>query len=61
LKNGNIETLATTATVPDDNVNSGTVATIVTFNPAIDNYFITTAQNASTGDSTIQNNFKIHF
>jgi len=61
LKGGTIETLATTATVPDDNVNSGTVATIVTFNPAIDNYFITTAQNASTGDSTIQNNFKIHF
>jgi len=61
LKDGNIETLATTATVPDDNVNSGTVATIVTFNPAVDNYFITTAQNASTGDSTIQNNFKIHF
>jgi len=61
LKGGTIETLATTATVPDDNVNSGTVATIVTFNPAVDNYFITTAQNANAGDSTIQNNFKIHF
>jgi hypothetical protein len=61
LKGGNIETLATTATVPDDNVNSGTVATIVTFNPTVDNYFITTAQNASTADSTIQNNLKIYY
>jgi len=61
LKNGNIETLATTATVPDDNVNSSSLATIVTFNPAIDNYFITTAQNASVGDSTLQNNFKLHY
>jgi len=61
LKNGNIEVLLATASTPDDNVNSSSPATIVTFNPAVDNYFITTAQNASTGDSTIQNNFKIHF
>jgi len=61
LKNGNIEVLLATSSTPDDNVNSSSPATIVTFNPAVDNYFITTAQNASAGDSTIQNNFKIHF
>jgi len=61
LKGGNIEVISATASTPDDNVNSSSPATIVTFNPTVDNYFITTAQNASTGDSTIQNNFKIHF
>jgi len=61
LKGGNIEVLSSTSSTPDDNVNSSSPATIVTFNPAVDNYFITTAQNASAGDSTIQNNFKLHY
>jgi len=61
LKDGNIEVLSATASTPDDNVNSSSPATIVTFNPAVDNYFITTAQNASAGDSTLQNNFKLHY
>ena len=61
LKDGNIEVLSATSSTPDDNVNSSSPATIVTFNPAIDNYFITTAQNANAGDSTLQNNFKLHY
>jgi len=61
LKGGNIEVLLATSSIADDNVNSSSPATIVPFNTAVDNYFITTAQNASAGDSTIQNNFKIHF
>ena len=61
LKGGNIEVLLATSSTPDDNVNSSSPATIVTFNPAIDNYFITTAQNANAGDSTLQNNFKLHY
>jgi len=61
LKGGNIEVLVATQSLPDDNLNSSGVATIVTFNPAVDNYFITTAQNASAGDSTIQNNLKLHY
>jgi len=61
LKGGNIEVISATSSTADDNVNSSSPATIVTFNPAIDNYFITTAQNASTGDSTLQNNFKLHY
>ena len=61
LKNGNIEVLVATQSLPDDNLNSSTVASLIAFNPAVDNYFITTAQNASTGDSTLQNNFKLHY
>lgn len=61
LKGGNIEVLAATASTPDDNINSSSVATIVTFNPTVDNYLITTAQNANAGDSTLQNNLKLHY
>jgi len=61
LKGGNIEVISALGSLPDDNLNSSGVATIVTFNPAVDNYFITTAQNASAGDSTLQNNFKLHY
>ena len=61
FKSGNVEVLNATSSTPDDNINSGTVATIVTFNPTVDNYLITTAQNASTADSTIQNNLKIYY
>jgi len=61
LKGGNIEVIASIGSLPDDNLNSSSVATLVTFNPAVDNYFITTAQNASAGDSTLQNNFKLHY
>ena len=61
LKGGNIEVLIATQALPDDNLNSSNVASLIAFNPAVDNYFITTAQNASTGDITIQNNLKIHF
>jgi hypothetical protein len=61
LKGGNIEVLAATASTPDDNINSSSVATIVTFNPTVDNYLITTAQNANAGDSTLQNNLKLQY
>jgi len=61
LKGGNIEVISAIGSLPDDNLNSSSVATLVTFNPAVDNYFITTAQNASAGDSTLQNNFKLHY
>jgi len=61
LKGGNIEVIVATQSLPDDNLNTSTVATIVTFNPAVDNYLITTAQNANAGDSTLQNNLKLHY
>jgi hypothetical protein len=61
FKSGNVEVLNATSSTPDDNLNSGTVATIVTFNPTVDNYLITTAQNANAGDSTLQNNLKLHY
>ena len=61
LKGGNIEVLVATQSLPDDNLNSSTVASLIAFNPAVDNYFITTAQNANAGDSTLQNNFKLHY
>jgi len=61
FKDGNVEVLNATSSVPDDNLNSSTVATIVAFNPTIDNWIITTGQNDNAGDSTIQNNLKIHY
>ena len=61
FKGGNVEVFVSGSSQPDDNLNSSAVATIVTFNPAVDNYLITTAQNANAGDSTIQNNLKIYY
>jgi hypothetical protein len=61
FKGGNVEVIVATQSLPDDNLNSSSVATIVTFNTTVNNYLITTAQNANAGDSTIQNNLKLHY